>query len=79
VPRTANVVAKTKCFIAALRINEMNEIMQHYPEIADEIRIEADDRYQVLLKKGKVSQSPIFSFTTVKVRDISKNLSFLGS
>lgn len=54
VPRTANVVAKTRCNLAVLTQNEVKTIMQNYPEIEDEIRYEGQERYAILLKKGRV-------------------------
>lgn len=53
VPRTADVMAKSKCLIIVLTRDEMISIMHKYPAIEDEIRLEAHDRYSRILQNNR--------------------------
>jgi F-box/leucine-rich repeat protein 7 len=46
IPRTATIVAKTRCLLAVLIGDELHKALENYPEIAEHIRIEAETRMQ---------------------------------
>ena len=56
-PRTANVVAKTKCFIAALGRDDFAGIVEKYPRIGEGIREQARKRYQQILQHSSSKTS----------------------
>eukprot|EP00158_Paraphelidium_tribonemae_P006673 Partr_v1_DN27930_c1_g2_i1_m11842 putative cyclic nucleotide-binding len=53
IPRTADVHAKSRSFLAVLTKAGLDEILPKYPEMMDEIMLEANDRYELLMKKRK--------------------------
>ncbi|KAL1921420.1 uncharacterized protein VTP21DRAFT_11136 [Calcarisporiella thermophila] len=56
IPRTATIVARTKCFIAALRADDLKAVLPLYPEMERIIRFEAEERYAMLMKKRAAAQ-----------------------
>lgn len=63
--RTATVVAKTKCLVAALTAEEVQGILPYYPEVEKMLRFEAEERLALLRKSKnlhaseKVTQKPL--------------------
>ncbi|KAF7721270.1 hypothetical protein EC973_004979 [Apophysomyces ossiformis] len=53
-PRTATVIAKTKCTVAALTAEEVSTLLPQFPEVEKILRFEAEERL-ALLKKSKES------------------------
>lgn len=61
-PRTATVIASTKCIVAALTSEEVNTILPQYPEVEKMLRFEAEERLALLNKsKNLNSESKINS------------------
>lgn len=58
-PRTANVVAKTKCLIAALGRDDFEVICETYPRIGDGVREQATKRYQQIMQHSPSTKSSI--------------------
>jgi F-box/leucine-rich repeat protein 7 len=64
-PRTATVIASTKCIAAALTAEEVNTILPQYPEVERMLRFEAEERLTLLRKsknlneKNKISNKPL--------------------
>lgn len=64
-PRTATVIARTKCIVASLTAEEVNNLLPQYPEVEKMLRFEAEERLAVLNKsknlgvKEKVSLKPM--------------------
>lgn len=64
-PRTATVIASTKCIVAALTAEEVNTILPQYPEVERMLRFEAEERLTLLRKsknlneKEKISNKPL--------------------
>ena len=50
-PRTATVVARTRCLVLALKKEDLQTILPRYPDVDRAIREEASERYTQLLKK----------------------------
>lgn len=67
-PRTANVVARTKCLLMALTAGDLNEILPSYPAVERAIRDEAQERL-VILERSKLSKQ-------IKVDDMIYDDSF---
>ncbi|KAG0169574.1 hypothetical protein DFQ28_011146 [Apophysomyces sp. BC1034] len=53
-PRTATVIANTKCTVAALTAEEVSLLLPQFPEVEKILRFEAEERLE-LLKKSKES------------------------
>ncbi|KAI8979835.1 hypothetical protein BDF20DRAFT_941034 [Mycotypha africana] len=64
-PRTATVIASTKCIVASLTADEVNSILPQYPEVEKVLRFEAEERLTLLRKSknlndaDKVTQKPL--------------------
>ncbi|KAK4231680.1 hypothetical protein QBC38DRAFT_201475 [Podospora fimiseda] len=59
-PRTATVIAKTKCMLAVLKREDLQAELPKYPEMEKAIRQEAQERLTILRKKrGESSSGPI--------------------
>ncbi|KAI3654541.1 hypothetical protein MP228_000595 [Amoeboaphelidium protococcarum] len=57
IPRTANVVAKSRCMLAVLTQQEFLQIVNKYTEFADDLRFEAERRYNSLMQQKKIKTS----------------------
>ena len=55
-PRTATVIARTKCLLVVLKKEDLRKILPAYPEVEQAIRDEALERLTILEKKKKQSQ-----------------------
>ncbi|KAK3987639.1 hypothetical protein QBC44DRAFT_399784 [Cladorrhinum sp. PSN332] len=56
-PRTATVIAKTKCMLAVLKREDLQAELPKYPEMEKAIRQEAQERLTILRKKRGESSS----------------------
>lgn len=56
-PRTADVVAKTKCFVACLTKEDVAAVVPRYPEVERVLRFEAEERLAMLRKKAEKRSS----------------------
>jgi F-box and leucine-rich repeat protein 7 len=52
-PRTATVIARTKCLLVVLKKEDLRKILPAYPEVEQAIRDEALERLSILEKKKK--------------------------
>ncbi|KAJ8102091.1 hypothetical protein POJ06DRAFT_299994 [Lipomyces tetrasporus] len=50
-PRTASIVARTKCMVVVLTAEALNEVIPQYPDIERAIREEAQERLNILEKQ----------------------------
>ncbi|KAK9361424.1 hypothetical protein V1504DRAFT_81705 [Lipomyces starkeyi] len=50
-PRTASVLARTKCMVVVLTAEALNEVLPQYPDIEKAIREEAQERLNILEKQ----------------------------
>ena len=55
-PRTATVVARTKCLLVVLKMEDLRKVLPSYPEVEQAIREEAQERLTILEKKKKQAQ-----------------------
>ncbi len=55
-PRTATVIARTKCLLVVLKKEDLRKILPAYPEVEQAIRDEAQERLTILEKKKKQVQ-----------------------
>ena len=58
-PRTATVVAQTKCLLVVLTKEDLRQILPSYPEVEKAIREEAKERLAILERKKRASQPSI--------------------
>jgi F-box/leucine-rich repeat protein 7 len=56
VPRTADVVARSKCLVVVLRREDLEGVLKGWPEVERRIREEAEERLSVLRKKKEESE-----------------------
>lgn len=73
-PRTATVIASTKCIVATITAEEVKAILPDYPEVEKILRFEAEERLE-LLKKSKNTTERVAvtqnSFTEENVEEVS--------
>ncbi|KAI4149674.1 MAG: hypothetical protein LQ340_004502 [Diploschistes diacapsis] len=55
IPRTATIVARTKCLLVVLKKEDLAKIMPNYPDVERAIREEAQERLAILESKKKES------------------------
>ncbi|KAF7506911.1 hypothetical protein GJ744_011152 [Endocarpon pusillum] len=55
-PRTATVIARTKCLLVVLKKEDLRKILPAYPEVEQAIRDEAQERLTILEKKKRQVQ-----------------------
>ncbi|KAG2186580.1 hypothetical protein INT44_002804 [Umbelopsis vinacea] len=58
IPRTATIIADTKCIVACLTAETLQKILPKYPEVEKVIRFEAEERLAILTKKRQQYLSP---------------------
>jgi F-box/leucine-rich repeat protein 7 len=58
IPRTATIMAATKCFVACLTAETLQSILPKYPQVEKVIRFEAEERLAMLQKKRLQYLSP---------------------
>ncbi|GAA5796366.1 hypothetical protein EDC94DRAFT_622618 [Helicostylum pulchrum] len=79
-PRTATVIAGTKCIVAALTSEQVQTILPQYPQVEKMLRFEAEERLALLYKSKnlnsdeKVSSKPL---TERNVQDFTGTRIFL--
>ena len=56
IPRTATIVARTKCLLVVLKKEDLAEELPKFPEVEKTIREEAQERLSILERKKKESQ-----------------------
>ncbi|EPE09816.1 cyclic nucleotide-binding domain-containing protein [Ophiostoma piceae UAMH 11346] len=64
VPRTATIVARTKCLLVVLKKEDLQTELPHYPDMEKAIRQEAEERLTILKKKQQERRSPASSTGT---------------
>ncbi|OAD05892.1 hypothetical protein MUCCIDRAFT_138692 [Mucor lusitanicus CBS 277.49] len=69
-PRTATVIASTKCIVAALTADEVKTILPLYPEVEKMLRFEAEERLTMLNKSKNLSVSDKVSHKPLTERNI---------
>ncbi|KAI5467524.1 hypothetical protein BGZ63DRAFT_345269 [Mariannaea sp. PMI_226] len=61
-PRTATIIARTKCLLLVLKKEDLHAVMPKFPEMEKAIREEAQERLNILKKRrqegGKLLKSP---------------------
>jgi F-box and leucine-rich repeat protein 7 len=70
-PRTATVIARTKCLLVVLKKEDLRKILPAYPEVERAIRDEALERLTILERKKKQVQSNAYP-TSASARRGSK-------
>jgi F-box and leucine-rich repeat protein 7 len=70
-PRTATVIARTKCLLVVLKKEDLRKILPAYPDVEQAIRDEALERLTILEKKKRQAQPEAYP-TTVSTRRGSK-------
>ncbi|CEP12872.1 hypothetical protein [Parasitella parasitica] len=69
-PRTATVIASTKCIVAALTAEEVRAILPMYPEVEKMLRFEAEERLTMLKKSKNLSEADKVSYKPLTERNI---------
>ncbi|KAL7321280.1 hypothetical protein PS15m_001067 [Mucor circinelloides] len=69
-PRTATVIASTKCIVAALTADEVKTILPLYPEVEKMLRFEAEERLTMLKKSKNLSEADKVSYKPLTERNI---------
>ncbi|KAL2022049.1 hypothetical protein VTK56DRAFT_6093 [Thermocarpiscus australiensis] len=64
VPRTATIIARTKCLLVVLKKEDLQAELPKYPDMEKAIRQEAQERLAILNKKRQESGKPIKSPNT---------------
>ena len=59
-PRTANIVARTKCLLLVLKKEDLLKELPQFPEVERVIREEAQERLSILNRKKRESSAPSF-------------------
>ena len=57
IPRTATIVARTKCLLVVLKKEDLAKVLPNFPEVERAIRDEAQERLAILESKKKASQA----------------------
>ncbi|KAJ5698894.1 hypothetical protein N7462_000899 [Penicillium macrosclerotiorum] len=58
-PRTANIIARTRCMLVVLTKEDFRNILPRFPEVEQAIREEAQERLMILEKKKKETSAPV--------------------
>lgn len=58
-PRTATIVARTRCMLVVLTKEDFRNILPRFPEVEQAIREEAQERLMILEKKKKETSAPV--------------------
>ncbi|EAW11440.1 cyclic nucleotide-binding domain protein [Aspergillus clavatus NRRL 1] len=72
-PRTATIIARTRCLLVVLSKEDFRNILPRFPEVERAIRDEAQERLMILEKKKKETSTPSVDIAT-PVRRGSKRL-----
>ncbi|KAJ5514449.1 Leucine-rich repeat cysteine-containing subtype [Penicillium fimorum] len=57
-PRTATIIARTRCMLVVLTKDDFRKILPRFPEVERAIREEAQERLMILEKKKKETSAP---------------------
>ncbi|KAJ5327096.1 Leucine-rich repeat cysteine-containing subtype [Penicillium brevicompactum] len=57
-PRTATIIARTRCMLVVLTKDDFQNILPRFPEVEQAIREEAQERLMILEKKKKETSAP---------------------
>ncbi|KAJ5236358.1 hypothetical protein N7489_006449 [Penicillium chrysogenum] len=57
-PRTATIIARTRCMLVVLTKDDFRNILPRFPEVEQAIREEAEERLMILEKKKKETSAP---------------------
>ncbi|CAG7921433.1 unnamed protein product [Penicillium olsonii] len=57
-PRTATIIARTRCMLVVLTKDDFRNILPRFPEVEQAIREEAQERLMILEKKKKETSAP---------------------
>ncbi|KAI9486601.1 MAG: hypothetical protein EXX96DRAFT_549692 [Benjaminiella poitrasii] len=69
-PRTATVIASTKCIVASLTAEEVRSILPHYPEVEKMLRFEAEERLTLLRKSKNLNEAERISYKPLTERNV---------
>ncbi|CEJ55844.1 Putative Cyclic nucleotide-binding domain protein [Penicillium brasilianum] len=58
-PRTATIIARTRCMLVVLTKEDFRNILPRFPEVERAIREEAQERLMILEKKKKETSAPV--------------------
>lgn len=73
-PRTATIVARTRCLLVSLKKEDLQKILPSYPDVERAIREEAQERLMILERKKKESQPIVTEPTSIPSGKGSKRL-----
>ncbi|KAI9245637.1 hypothetical protein BY458DRAFT_528611 [Sporodiniella umbellata] len=71
-PRTATVIARSKCIVSSLTADEVGRILPSYPEVEKVLRFEAEERLDVLHKSKNLKVNEKFSLKPVTERNVEE-------
>jgi F-box/leucine-rich repeat protein 7 len=77
IPRTATIIADTKCFVACLTAETLQKILPKYPQVEKVIRFEAEERLAILTKKRQQYLSPPGETGRRRSEELTDNDSFV--
>ncbi|CAO3690815.1 unnamed protein product [Umbelopsis ramanniana] len=77
IPRTATIIADTKCFVACLTAETLHKILPKYPQVEKVIRFEAEERLAILTKKRQQYLSPPGETGRRRSEEMTDNDSFV--
>ncbi|GIJ99239.1 hypothetical protein Aspvir_001369 [Aspergillus viridinutans] len=63
-PRTATIIARTRCLLVVLSKEDFRNILPRFPEVERAIRDEAQERLMILEKKKKETSTPSADLTS---------------
>lgn len=70
-PRTATVVASTKCIVATVTADDVRAILPQYPKVEKMLRFEAEERLALLRKSSAVESVTQNTITKENVEEAS--------
>ncbi|CAL5870174.1 uncharacterized protein PFLUO_LOCUS4409 [Penicillium psychrofluorescens] len=73
-PRTATIVARTRCMLVVLTKEDFRSILPRFPDVERAIREEAQERLMILEKKKKETSAPAPDLLPAPARRGSKRL-----
>ncbi|KAI7907106.1 uncharacterized protein BX663DRAFT_426629 [Cokeromyces recurvatus] len=69
-PRTATVIASTKCIVASLTAEEVKTILPQYPKVEKMLRFEAEERLTLLKKSKNLNETKKISYKPFTERNV---------
>jgi F-box/leucine-rich repeat protein 7 len=79
IPRTATIMALSKCVVACLTAETLQSILPQYPQVEKVIRFEAEERLAMLKKKSTQYLSATGETGRRRSEELSDNDSYLKS